>query len=62
MQSASSSGAPSESKTFIANPVHAVYRVVPPARTMNIHRPSSQAAVKKHIASRLYYTFAEETV
>ena len=33
------------------------YRVIPPARTMNVERPVSKPAVKKQIASVVYYSW-----
>jgi hypothetical protein len=53
-------GYSSQSKTIIY-PKSAVYRAIRPARTMNVERPISKKASKKHIASPLYYT-SDKTV
>ena len=52
----SSTGSSSESGT---SPINRLvnYRVIPPARTMNVHRPVSQTAAKKNIASAVYYSW-----
>jgi hypothetical protein len=45
----------------IIYPKGRVYRVIPPARTMNVERPIAKTTGKKHIVSALYYT-SEKTV